>query len=125
MLQTVVFSIIALIVVLFLKSHHPEYAVLVSSAAGAIILATVILQVYGPIKDLFEKIEEFGVESSLVTYLLKVFGVGYITKFAGELCNDFGQTSLSDTVELAGRGVVFILTIPLLQSILELAVSFI
>ena len=125
MLQTVIFSLIALIVVLFLKKYHPEYSMLVSAAAGAIILVTVILQIFSPIKTLFEKIEQYGVDSSLVSYLLKVFGICYITKFASELCSDFGQTSLAGKVELAGRAAVFVLTIPLLNRVLELAVSFI
>lgn len=125
MLQTVIFAIIALIVVLFLKKHHPEYALLVSSAAGVILLVTVISQIYRPIEALFEKLEGFGVDNSLVVYLLKVFGVCYITKFASELCSDFGQTSLSAKVELAGRGAVFVLTLPLIEGVLELAVNLI
>ncbi len=125
MLQTVIFALITLIIVLFLKNHHPEYAMLASAAAGVILLVTVILQIYRPIEALFEKLEGFGVDSALIVYLLKVFGVCYITKFASELCSDFGQTSLSAKVELAGRAAVFVLTLPLIESVLELAISFI
>lgn len=125
MLQTVAFAIIALILVLFLKNYHPEYAIMASAAAGIILLVTVLFQIYKPVVSLFEKIEEFGVDSSLVSYILKAFGVCYITKFASELCSDFGQTSLSGKVELAGRAAIFALTLPLLKSILELATSLI
>lgn len=121
MLEIVGFSLISLIVVLFLKKTHPEFAILVSAAAGIMMLLYAVVKIYSPFELLFSKLEELGVESGLLTYVFKVFGICYITKFASELCADFGQSSLSGKVELCGRAAVFLLSIPLLNRILEIA----
>lgn len=125
MLKVISFAIIALLVVLILKERSPEYAMLCSAAAGAILLITVIGWIYSPLNELFQTLYSYGIKSYLVKYLLKVFAVCYITKFASELCEDFGQTSLSGKIDLAGRGTVFLLTLPLLSSVLEIASSLI
>lgn len=123
MIGVTAFTVVALITIIFLKKQNPEYALLVSAAAGAVLLATVIGWVYSPLSNMFQKLVDYGVKSYLVEYLLKVFAICYLTKFASELCNDFDQTSLSAKIELAGRGTVFILTLPLLDSVLEVASS--
>jgi stage III sporulation protein AD len=123
MIGVTAFTIVALITIIFLKKQNPEYALLISAAAGAVLLVTVIGWVYSPLSNMFQKLADYGVKSYLVEYLLKVFAICYLTKFASELCNDFDQTSLSAKIELAGRGTVFILTLPLLDSVLEVASS--
>ena len=123
MIGVTAFTVVALITIIFLKKQKPEYALLISAAAGAVLLVTVIGWVYSPLSNMFQKLADYGVKSYLVEYLLKVFAICYLTKFASELCNDFDQTSLSAKIELAGRGTVFILTLPLLDSVLEVASS--
>lgn len=121
MLKTVAFVLVALVLIVFLRESKPEYALFLSAVVGAMLLGHIFLNVISPLKSLFEKFEEYGVESNLIFYVLKVFGICYITKFASELCADFGQTSLAGRVELGGRAAVFVLTLPIINKVLELA----
>ncbi len=120
MFKVVAFAIITLILVLLLKHRLPEYSMLILAAAGVILTLTVLGWVYSPLQTLFESLSRYNLDSALFKYLLKVFGVLYITKFATELCEDFGQTLLSGKIDFAGRATVFLLSLPLINSVFDL-----
>ena len=121
MLKIIIFALITLGAVLVLNKTNGEYAMLTSFAAGGLIFLSVCAAVYPYLSELFENVENYGADASLIKYVIKVFAICYITKFASEICNDFGQTSLAGKVDLAGRSTVFIHTIPLLKGVLEIA----
>lgn len=123
MLQIILFAIIALTLILFLKSYHPEYAMIASAAAGMIMLAAVAMKIVQPIRELFGLLEDYGVDRQLTVYLLKALGICYLTRFSAGLCADFGQNNLSGKVELAGRAAIFLLSLPLIRNILNVGLS--
>jgi stage III sporulation protein AD len=125
MVKIIVFAFISLVLILFLKSYRPEYAMLATAAASGIILVFIISEVYSPLSKLFLMLEDYGINNELTTYLLKAFAICYLTKFATDVCADFGQTSLSGKVELAGRAAMFILSLPLISGILQTGLSLI
>ena len=125
MIKIIIFAFIGLALILFLKAYRPEYAMLATAAAGAILLVLIISEVYSPLSKLFLLLEDYGINGELTTYLLKAFAICYLTKFATDICTDFGQTSLSGKVELAGRAAIFILSLPIISGILHTGLSLI
>ena len=125
MFTVIAFVLISLFLVLVLKNHGSEYALLLSVLAGCLALVFITTEIYPHLEELKDRLSDFGVDSSLVKYLFKVFGICYITRFAAELCEDFGQTSLSGKIDFAGRATVLILSVPLLSSVLEIAATLI
>lgn len=125
MFNIVIFSVVSLMAILIVKKHNPEIAVIISAGAGAIALLFIFGWVKEPLSELIKRLEEYGANSALTEYLLKVFGICYVTKFASELCTDFGQTSLSGKIDLAGRCTVFLLSVPLFDKIFEIVAALI
>lgn len=125
MIKIIIFALVSLALILFLKAYRPEYAMLATAATGGILLIFIITSVYSPITELFKVLEDYGIKNELIAYILKAFAICYLTKFATDICTDFGQTSLSGKVELAGRAAIFVLSIPLIKSILQTGLSFI
>ncbi len=123
MFKVIAFSLITLFLVLILRNHSSGYALLLSVLAGSLALIFITGEIYPHLKELQDRLSDFGVNSYLTKYLFKVFGICYITRFAAELCEDFGQTSLSGKIDFAGRATVLILSLPLLSSVLEIATS--
>lgn len=119
----VVFALVSLALCLLLRQSHPAYAMAVAAVSGILLLIRVIALLYDPLQALFALLTEYGVRQELVTYLLKAFGICYLTKFAAELCTDFGQTSLAGKVELTGRVMLFVLSAPLMRQMLEWGLS--
>ena len=67
----------------------------------------------------------YGVEAEYFKVALKALGIGYITSFAADSCRDAGQSALASKAELAGKCAVWMLSLPLVVSVLKIAVGFI
>jgi stage III sporulation protein AD len=65
-----------------------------------------------------------GVESSLIKLILKIVGVGYVTEFGAGILNDFGSTAIADKVVLGGKLTIVLLSLPILQGLLQLIGKF-
>ena len=49
-----------------------------------------------------------------------MIGIGYLVEFSAGILNDFGQNSVADKLVFAGKILVFVLAIPILESVVSL-----
>ena len=63
-------------------------------------------------------------ENGLIKILLKIVGVGYLTEFGAGILQDFGSNAVADKVILGGKLTIVLLSLPIIQSLLELIRSF-
>ncbi len=118
------FVFIAAIICVLLKSYRPEYALAVAVVASLTVLTVLIKNITEPLNLIENKIRDSGIESSHFKTALKALGIGYITSFIAEACRDAGQNSLALKAEFAGKCAIFILSAPLILSILETTLGF-
>lgn len=123
MIKIALFAVIALIVIVVLRQYHPEYALLTAVISGGIILVFLVCELASPLFSLLKMLNSYGVAEGLTDYILKALGICIITNFSVELCTDFGQASLASKVEMAGKIAIFILSLPILENILEVGLS--
>ncbi|MBQ3088203.1 MAG: hypothetical protein IJC36_01070 [Clostridia bacterium] len=123
MIKIALFALVALVIIVVLRQYHPEYALLAATLSGAGILIFLVSQLAQPLCSLTEMLWNYGVSKEHTSYILKSLGICVITKFSTELCNDFGQTSLGTKVEMAGKITLLIISLPILQNILEVGLS--
>ncbi len=123
--QLIGIAFVTAVTALLLKSTRPELAFAVT-VAGCIILLLVILDL---VKDSFSVLGDIAegtdIDASLIKTLLKMIGIGYLVEFSAGLLNDFGQNSLADKLIFAGKLVVLVLAVPILESVLTLISSLI
>ena len=65
-----------------------------------------------------------GIENGLIKILLKIVGVGYLTEFSAGILNDFGSNAVADKVILGGKLTILILSLPIIESVLNLISGF-
>ena len=104
-----------------LRQYKPEYALIISALGGTMLLIFLVGQIVPAFSSLKTFLSRFGLEAFYFTVALKAVGIGYITQFIADTCRDAGQGAIASKAELAGRSGIFLLSIPLLQKILELA----
>ena len=90
-------------------------------AAGIAVLLVVTGHVTEGLYDLLNSVLDFGMSGAYFTVAFKALGICVVTGFIADLCRDAGQSALASRAELAGRCAVFILSLPLLNSLLETA----
>lgn len=117
--------IIAAAVGTLLKNYKSEYALLVTGVAGATVFISVIFGAVNSVTKFRELLLDANIDTSYLKVAFKALGICLISGFVGDLCRDFGQSSLAARAEFVGRCAVFIISVPLLSSLLEIAVEFI
>lgn len=113
-------AVISIIIIALVRQYKPELTVGVSVCASIIML----LFVMSSLKDGFEFISniynQLSYGKEYFPIILKVLGIAYVTEFAVALCNDAGEKSIGNKVELAGKIAIFFAAIPIFVSLLEL-----
>lgn len=114
---------VAAILAVILKQHKAEYALIISLAAGILVMYFIFRGIFAPIELIKGKLTASGINSEYFKVALKALGIGYVTGFIADTCRDSGQTSLAAKAELAGKCAIFLLSVPLILSVLETALG--
>ena len=115
---------ITVITAVLLKGTKPELSFAVTVVGIIIILSFVVDMLRGTMA-LFVSISEIGgVDNSLLKLLLKIVGVGYLTEFGAGILTDFGSSSIADKVTLVGKITIVLLSMPVLENLLQLISGF-
>lgn len=102
------------------KNFKPEFSIYVVLATVIIIFLmaldklTTVFQFLGTIYD------EMTYGKNFFPIIIKVLVVAYLADFTSQLCKDAGEGAIGGKVELAGKIIIFYLSMPILLAILEL-----
>jgi stage III sporulation protein AD len=107
------------------KEKSKEYSLMIIVVSSVLVLTLIVKEIIMPISIIEQKIESYGIDNNYFKVALKALGIGYITSFISDSCKDAGQTALAHTAELAGKCAIFLLSFPLVLSLLETAVGFV
>lgn len=117
-------AIVTAIAAILLRSSKPELSFAVT-VTGVIIILLFIVDSMKNVLAIFQFITTTtGIESGLIKLLIKIVGVGYVTEFGSGVLTDFGSTAIADKVVLAGKLTIVVLSLPILQSLLQLVGKF-
>ena len=122
--QVLGICIIAAAVSVLLKRYNMEYSLLISLIAGGIVLIMLITYISGKLQEL----ENVALKYSAAPFFwvaVKALGICVLTGFIADACREAGQLSLASKAEFAGRCAIFVLSVPMLQSLLDTAYGFI
>lgn len=117
--------LITAVLAILLKQYKAEYSIAVVLGGGIIVIVFVVKSISAPIDYLKDQLEASGINTDYFKVALKALGIGYITGFIADACRDSGQNALAAKAELAGKCAVFVLSLPLISSILQTALGFI
>jgi len=125
LLKVLVLGIVISVLSVLLKQIKPEYS-LICILVGSIIL---IIYIINSVQDVFgyfsQIVNKTGVDTSLFTTLLKIIGVGYLIEFTASVCNDSGNSSIADKIILAGKLIIFTLSLPIITNLFDLVMELI
>lgn len=118
-------GMVCCLICILMKRISKEYVIFVqlcfAVAAGTVII-TQCIDFFGELSDWFSMADNF---DSLYSILCKGAFVCIACKIACDICIESGNILIGDLIELAGKTVMFVLTLPLLKDIIKTAVSFV
>ena len=113
-------GLVTAIAALILKSSKPELAFAVTIAGGVIILIFALDMLGASLRIFTDIAEKTGIDQSLVKIILKIVAIGYLVEFSVGIVEDFGSKSIADKLVLAGKIIIFTVSIPIIQSLITL-----
>ena len=123
--KIIVLGIILSVLTVLLKNIKPEYS-LICVIVGSIILVMYILSGVQSIFEYFKTIvDRTGVDNVMFSTLLKIIGVGYLIEFSASICNDSGNTSIADKIVLAGKILIFSMSLPIITNLFNMVLELI
>lgn len=124
-IKILVLGLVISILSVLLKQIKPEYA-LICVIVGSIILITYIINSVSDVFSFFNKIvNKTGIDRSLFMTLLKIIGVGYLVEFTVGVCEDSGNKSIGDKLSIAGKVLIFLLSMPIISNLFNLILDLI
>ncbi|HJB93486.1 MAG TPA: stage III sporulation AC/AD family protein [Candidatus Borkfalkia stercoripullorum] len=109
---------------LFLRGTKPELSFAVTIAGAVIILLFIVDMLASSFQIFGEIAEKTGIDDSLVKIVVKIVAIGYLVEFSAGVIEDFGSKSIADKLILAGKVIIFAVSVPIIRSMLELIGGF-
>lgn len=125
LLKILAICLISAVLAITLKPKAGEYALMLSVAAGILISLSLISIIAPAVESFNTLLKNYGIETEYLGVAVKSVGISYLTSFIADSCRDCGQTSLATKAEFAGKCAIFILSLPLMLSVLNTAVGFV
>ncbi|MDA8066955.1 MAG: stage III sporulation protein AD [Thermaerobacter sp.] len=122
-LQIVGFALVAAVLTVVVRRLRPELGLLLSLAAGVVILLLVLPSLLSVFQRLRYLSAAAQVNLRYLDTVLKIVGVAYLTEFGAQICRDAGEGALAAKVELAGKVLILLLSVPILNAILDLLIK--
>ncbi|QIB69439.1 stage III sporulation protein AD [Aminipila butyrica] len=119
-LKIALIALVGVICSQIVKGFKPELALYVVLATVIIIFSMALeklMSVFSFLQNIYGSIT-YG--KTFFPIIIKVLVVAYIADFTAQLCKDSGEGAIASKVELAGKIIIFYLSIPILIAILQL-----
>lgn len=123
LLELVGVAFVTAVAAIILKETKPELSFAVVIAGSVILLLFAMDLLKGSVGVLSEIAATTGIDAALIKILLKMVGVGYIVEFSAGVLSDFGQNALADKLVFAGKILILLLAVPIIESVLKLLVG--
>lgn len=108
------------ITALIVKQVKPEIAVIVSITGGIIMVLMLVDSLTSIISVFSSLTQKSGLSSGIFTSVLKIIGIGYITEFSANMCQDAGSTSVANKILLAGKILILVTALPIVTNLINI-----
>ena len=119
-LAVCVFSAAAVTALTVLRRIRPELADLAAAAAGIITLVY-ILDGLGPFLEAVKGYSASTGAEGYFTVMVKALAISLCCRMSADVCRDCGESSLASHVESAGKVGIVVLSLPLIEQLLNTA----
>lgn len=117
--QIAAIALCGVVIASLIKEYKPSLAILAVIATVLVIFGYILYQLTSVFDFLGTVYTKVSYGKAFFPILLKVLTVAYIADFVAQICKDAGECAIGSKVELAGKVVIFYLSIPVMMSVLE------
>lgn len=112
------FGLCAAMIAFLLKQTDSRFSPAVTALSGAVMLGYIIVNVM----PAFHFMRTIANENGAGTYFavaVRSLGVSLVCQLSSEICRDLGENAVSGRIELAGKAAIILMSLPLVEKLLE------
>ena len=117
------FAVVAAVLAVMLRQYKPEYSIVLSVAAGVLLLMFAVSAAAPIVEKINEIMDKSANVSQYGRVLIKGLGICLISQLACDACTDAGEISLASKAKLAGKIAMVLVALPLFDDILDVVVK--
>ena len=122
-LQIIGIGLVGTVATLILRQQKPEMAVQAAVATGVILFFSIAASLGTAVQSLLDLANRYGIDTNYIGTVIRLIGIAYICQFAAEVCRDAGEGSIASKIEIAGKVLILLYAIPIVEALLTLIVS--
>ena len=62
---------------------------------------------------------KISINKEFITLLIKITGIAILTEFAVSISNDCGESAIANKIDLGGKVLIIVISIPIITALLE------
>lgn len=119
-MKAVAVALLAVVIVLMLKSSEKGIAQLLSVLVCCIVICSALTYVE-PVIEFIRSVRVLsGMDEQYLMILFKSVGISVTAEIASLLCDDSGNAAMGKTIQFLATAVILCLSLPLLTALLQL-----
>ena len=112
-------ALVCLVAIFILRQWKPEWAPLVRITA-ALVFGTLVVTMASSVLSFTDNLAT-ALPDGVWPILVKALGIAFLTEIAAGVCRDSGENTLASWVETAGKLEMILLSLPLIETVLDAA----
>ncbi len=118
-------AVITAVCAFILKSQKSDLLPLCVTAGGIMLVLCGFDYLSESLKFIKQFSEQTNIDKSVLRIIFKVVGVGYLIELTASSIKDLGFESVADKLVLCGKIIIFVMSVPILQSLFGVIVKLI
>ena len=116
-------GLITTLVNTLVKQYRPEMSMLINICGGVLIVLLSIDGLNTVVDSMINISSQIKVSHEVITPLLKVVGIGYITEFSADIAEESGNKSISSKIIFGGKIAICVVALPIILKMLNAILS--
>ena len=123
LLKILAVALVTVFAHMLIKQTKPEIAILITIVGSIIIIIMAVNTLNSVITSFYKIFKTTGVDSTLLTPLLKIVAIGYIAEFGANICSDAGANSVADKILFSAKLIILVISMPIITTVIDLVVK--
>ncbi len=123
LIKIVAIALVTVFAHMLVKQTKPEIAMVLSIVGSIIIIIMAVNTISSVISSFRSIFETTGVDTNLLSPLLKIIAIGYIAEFGANICVDAGASGIADKVLFSAKIIILIIALPIITTVVDMVVA--
>ncbi len=123
LLKILAVALVTVFAHILIKQTKPEIAILITIVGSVLIIIMTVNMLNSVISSFYGIFQQTGIQSTLLTPLLKIVAIGYIAEFGANICVDAGVSGVADKILFSAKLIILVIAMPIVTTVIDMVVA--